>query len=104
MGFSICLVTAPGLEEARELARRALEARLCACVNLVPSIESHYWWEGQIETSQEVLLIFKTRSEGVAAMVEAIRGWHSYAVPEVISLSVEGGNPDYLGWLAAEVR
>ena len=53
------LVTAPDLEVARRLAREALEARLIACANLMPQLESHYWWQGKLESSSEVVLVMK---------------------------------------------
>ena len=49
--FSIVFVTAPDLKTARKLSRSALKARLIACANLVPKIESHYWWQGKLEQS-----------------------------------------------------
>lgn len=49
--------------DLRRLAKAALEAKLAACANIVPAIESHYWWEGELESSDEVLLIFKTRQQ-----------------------------------------
>jgi len=58
--YSLVLVTAPDLKTARGLARATLKARLVACANLVPRVESHYWWLGKIETAAEVLIIFKT--------------------------------------------
>ena len=58
--FAVVLVTAPDVKTARKLARAALEARLIACANLIPRIESHYWWRGKIEASAEVLMVMKT--------------------------------------------
>ncbi len=101
--LSICLVTAPSLEEARSLARSLLEDRLVACVNLVPSVQSLYWWEGRIDESQEVLLVLKTRTERVPDLAASVRAQHSYSVPEVVSWPLGPGNPDYLGWVSAEV-
>ena len=49
--FAVVLVTAPDMKTARKLAQAALEARLIACANLVPRIESHYWWQGKIEAA-----------------------------------------------------
>ena len=59
--FAVVLVTAPDMDLARRLAKGALEAKLAACANIVPAVESHYWWKGKLESSDEVLLIFKTR-------------------------------------------
>ena len=61
--FAVVLVTAPDMDLARRLAKGALEAKLAACANIVPAVESHYWWKGKLESSDEVLLIFKTRQQ-----------------------------------------
>ena len=101
--FSACFVTAPSMEEARALARKLLEARVVACVNLVPAVESLYWWEGVVEEGREVLMILKTRTDRLADLVARVREHHPYSVPEVISVPLGPGNPDYLAWVAAEV-
>src|SRR5450432_2759162 len=70
--FAIVLVTAPDLKTARALAKAALQARLIACANLVPKIESYYWWQGKIESGAEVLMILKTRKTKLAALEKLI--------------------------------
>ncbi len=100
--LSICFVTASSPEEARSLARALLEERLVACVNLVPSVQSLYWWEGSLEESWEVLMVLKTRTDRVPDLVDRVRQLHSYSVPEVVSWPLGPGNPDYLRWVAAE--
>ena len=99
--FAIVLVTAPDLKTARALAKAALTARLIACANLVPKIESHYWWQGKIESSPEVLLLLKTRRTRLAALEKFILAHHPYDTPEFLVLPVSAGNAKYLAWLAA---
>ena len=70
--FAIALVTAPDMKVARSLASAALKARLVACANLLPGIESHYWWEGKIETGSEALILFKTKTERLPALEKLI--------------------------------
>lgn len=101
--FYIALVTAPDRKTARKLARCALEARVAACANLVSAIESHYWWQGRIETSAEVLIIFKTTKKLRAALEKVVLENHPYDTPEFIVLPIEAGNPRYLEWLAVSV-
>jgi uncharacterized protein involved in tolerance to divalent cations len=62
--FSLVLVTAPDLKTARTLAKAALKAKLIACANIIPKIESHHWWQGKIESGAEVLLILKAPKTG----------------------------------------
>jgi periplasmic divalent cation tolerance protein len=99
--FSIVLVTAPDLKTARALAQAALQARLIACANLVPRIESHYWWQEKIESGAEVLLVLKTQKSKLAALEKLVLAKHPYDTPEFIVLPLSAGNKQYLDWLAA---
>jgi len=101
---ALVLVTAPDLKTARKLARAALEARLIACANLVPKIESHYWWQGKIESGTEVLLVMKTQKSKLAALEKLILARHPYDTPEFLVLPVNAGNRKYLDWLTASCR
>ncbi len=101
---AIILVTAPDLKTARTLARGALEARLIACANLVPRIESHYWWQGKLESGKEVLLILKTTRRLVPALRKLVLAHHPYDTAEFLELPVAGGSQKYLDWLATSVR
>jgi len=89
---------------ARTLARAALAAQLIACANLVPKIESHYRWQGKIESGAEVLLILKTQKARLAALEKLIRARHPYATPEFLALPVSAGSRNYLAWLAESCR
>ncbi len=97
-GFALVLVTAPDLKTARGLARAALKRRLVACANLVPGIESHYWWQGKIEKGAEVLLILKTTARRLKALENLVRTEHPYDTPEFIVLRLSAGNQRYLDW------
>ena|SRR5579864_401658 len=97
--FAIVLVTAPDLKTARLLARTALRARLIACANLVPKIESHYWWQRKIERGSEVLMILKTTRKCLAKLEKLMVAEHPYNTPEFIVMRLEGGNRRYLYWL-----
>ena len=99
--FAIVLVTAPNLKIARALAQAALHARLIACANLIPKIESHYWWRGKIASTSEVLLVLKTQKSKLAALEKLILAKHPYDTPEFIVLPLSAGNKKYLDWLAA---
>jgi periplasmic divalent cation tolerance protein len=99
-GFAVVLVTAPDLKTARRLAKLALQARLIACANLVPKVESHYWWQGKIESGPEVLLVLKTRRSRLALLEKLILEKHPYETPEFLVLPLNAGNQGYLGWLA----
>src|SRR5436305_444160 len=98
-GFAIVLVTAPDIKTARHLSRAALQERLIACANLIPKIESHYWWKGKIERGTEVLLLLKTTRAHLAKLEKLILAEHPYDTPEFIVLPMDRGNRRYLDWI-----
>ena len=100
----VVLVTAPDLKTARKLATGAVRARLAACANLLPKIESHYWWQGKLESGAETLLIFKTTRTKLSALKKFILAHHPYDTPEFIALPVAAGNRCYLEWIGASVK
>ena len=102
--FRVVLVTAPNLKVARELAQRALARRVAACANLIPRIESHYWWKGKREKSAEVLIVFKTSARRLGKLEKLVLENHPYDTPESVALSVSAGNGRYLDWLARETE
>lgn len=102
--FRVVLVTAPNLKTARALAHAALTARLVACANIVPKIESHYWWQGKIESGSETLIVFKTTRAKLVALEQLIVAKHPYDTPEFVALSLAEGNARYLDWLVEAVR
>jgi periplasmic divalent cation tolerance protein len=96
---AIVLVTAPDLKTARALAKAALRARLIACANLIPRIESHYRWQGKIESGTEVLLVLKTRKSRLPALEKLVLTQHPYDTPEFLVLPLNAGSRRYLDWM-----
>jgi len=95
-------VTAGGRDEALAIGRTVVERRLAACANVIGPATSVYWWNGKMESEEEAVLVLKTVVANVTKLVDAIRSLHSYDCPSVSVLPIEGGNPDYLAWIAAE--
>lgn len=102
--FVVVLVTAPDLNTARQLAHALLEARVVACANLLPGLESHYWWQGRLENSAEVLLVLKTTRRRLKDLEKIVLAHHPYDTPEILALPVVQGTSKYLRWLGTEVR
>jgi periplasmic divalent cation tolerance protein len=97
------LVTAGSIENAEQIARALVEERLAACVNIVPGVRSIYRWQGQIADEAEWLLVMKSTRGRYAALEARVRELHSYAVPEVIALTIAEGSRPYLDWLVGSV-
>ena len=101
----LVLVTAPADGQTPErLARGLVEARLAACVNLVPGLRSFYRWQGEVQDDAEVQLLIKTRQGRFDALVAWVQEHHPYDLPEVITLAIERGATPYLDWLFEETR
>uniref|UniRef100_A0A6B2LU25 Divalent-cation tolerance protein CutA n=1 Tax=Arcella intermedia TaxID=1963864 RepID=A0A6B2LU25_9EUKA len=81
-----------------------MERKLVACVNLIPGIQSMFWWEGKICNEQEILLMLKTETSLMGEVIKVVKSSHTYSVPEIISIPLGEGNPDYYKWIADSVQ
>ena len=100
----LVMTTLPADADATIFAQALVEARLAACVNLLPAMESVYRWEGTVETERERQLIIKTTRERTAALWERIRELHPYDVPEFLVVPILDGNEVYLRWVGESTR
>jgi periplasmic divalent cation tolerance protein len=96
--------TWPSIVEAERAGRAIVERRLAACVNILPGMVSHYWWQGKIERAEEVVMIFKTRASLAEAVRAAVKETHSYTTPSIMVLPVESVDADYQKWIVEETR
>ena len=95
----VVLTTAPNADESETLARKIVEAKLAACVQVLPPMKSFYFWDNEVQVDSEHLLLIKTFAEKFDELKEFIQNNHSYDVPEIIALAVEKVSESYLGWL-----
>jgi periplasmic divalent cation tolerance protein len=96
--------TYPTIVEAEEAGRALVEGRLAACVNILPGMVSYYWWNGQIERGEEVLLMAKTFASLSEAVSAAIKERHSYATPAMLVLPIESVEQTYFDWMLTETQ
>jgi periplasmic divalent cation tolerance protein len=100
-GYAVVLTTTGSEQEAQELSKKLVEARLAACVQ-IQSITSHFMWKGNASTEAEQLLLLKTRATLFPAIQAFIREHHSYEVPEIVMVPITAGFAGYLEWIEAE--
>ena len=100
----VILVTAVNQEEARKIGKEMVNAKLAACANIIPRIQSIYRWKGKVVKAQEVLIILKSTRPRYRALEKAIKAMHTYETPEIIALPVKEGLDRYIGWLRSETH
>ena len=101
----IVMVTCGSRKDARKIAHALVGQRLAACVSEIGvPVASTYRWKGRVESAKEILLLIKTNKKRFAAVRDAVRKLHSYAVPEIIALSIAAGSRAYLNWIAESVK
>ena len=102
MTFCSVYVTASDRDEATRIGRALVADRLAACANVIDGVRSLYRWEGEVRDDPEAVVILKSRTELMEALVGRVKELHSYDVPCVVSWPILDGNAEYLNWLAAE--
>jgi len=104
--MNTCMIyaTVGGPKEARRLAETLVSEQLVACVNIIDGATSVYRWEGEVQSSEESLLIAKTTNAQRDAAMARLQGLHSYDTPCIVAYDMAGGVPDYLDWLAMETN
>jgi len=100
----VVYMTAADRAEAEKIGRSLVERRLAACVNILGEIGSIYWWEGRVQSANEVAFLAKTTGDKVEALMTAVKSLHSYEVPCVVALPIGHGLPDFLAWIETETR
>ena len=102
--YCCVLSTVSSIKKARFLAGLLVPRRLAACVQILPGLESHYRWKGKKETSEEVLLLIKTKTSAYKKLEKVLLENHPYEVPEIVCLPITQGSKRYLDWIDAEVN
>ncbi len=98
--YVIVMITCSSRKEALKIKKVLLEERKVACINIIPKVESFFWWKGKIDSCSEVLMLAKTRRNVFKEIVTLAKKIHKYEVPEIIALPIVGGNKKYLKWIS----
>jgi periplasmic divalent cation tolerance protein len=102
-GFCVVLTTTDNEEHAERIVDAVLQAKLAACLQLMP-IRSCYVWEGKVARDDEMLILIKAKSADYDDLAACIRAAHTYDVPEIVRLDIAAGEKSYLDWIAAVTR
>ena len=97
-------VTTSDEAEALRLGRQVVEQRLAACANVLPAMRSIYWWDDEVQSAQEAILLLKTREDLLPSLTAALVELHSYECPCVVALPICGGYGPFLDWIRAETQ
>jgi periplasmic divalent cation tolerance protein len=100
----VAFCTFPDSDVAEKITRELVELHLAACGNILPKIRSIYQWQGKIESSDEVLSIFKLACDRYPEFEKKIRSMHPYQVPEIVALPISEGLPAYLDWVSESCK
>ena len=96
----IALSTFPDAEIARRISNHLVTERFAACANIFSSVESIYRWKEQIESGNEIFVVFKVSEERQSAFQNKLQSLHPYDGPEIIFVPVAGGLREYLQWVS----
>ncbi|NOU53153.1 divalent-cation tolerance protein CutA [Pseudoalteromonas sp. JBTF-M23] len=97
--YKLIMTTCDNQQNASLLAKQLVTLKLAACVNILPTIESVYMWQGEVVQQTETKLFIKTKSDKLSKVISTIKELHNYDVPEIQVLDVTGGNLAYFHWM-----
>lgn len=104
MSVNFVYMTAGSKEEAKKIAAALVASKLAACVNILDNMNSIYFWEGEVQDDQEVVMIAKTTRAHIPELIEKVKSMHSYECPCIVALPVVDGHQPFLDWIADEVK
>lgn len=102
--YIVVLVTVPDRLLAKKIVNLLLKEKLAACVNIIPGVDSFFWWQGKIDKAKETLLVIKSKKKLINKLIKAVKSRHPYSVPEIVALPIILGNKDYLNWIDESCR
>jgi periplasmic divalent cation tolerance protein len=102
--YIVVLMTSPSVEEAKKITHALVSEKLIACGNIVPGIQSIFFWQGKAAEENEVLIIGKSKRSAFPGIVEKVKSLHSYTLPEIIALPLIEGSEEYLQWIDETVQ
>ncbi|MEL7670502.1 divalent-cation tolerance protein CutA [Methanobacterium sp.] len=102
--YALVYITTSGEEESKKIGRIIVEERLAGCINIISTIESLYWWKGEIEEDKESILIVKTKVSNIENIIKRVKEIHSYKNPAILAIPIIEGSNEYLDYLDGEIK
>ena len=100
----VVLMTASSGDEANGIAEMLISKRLAGCVQILPEMQSIYFWKGEVQRDREVPILAKTVASKFSDLEREVRALHSYETPEIVALPIIAGSTPYLEWLAENLQ
>ncbi len=100
--IAVVLTNVPDAPTGERIARVLVTERLVACANVLAPCASIYRWQGALEETTEVPVLFKTRAGLLDALSRRIAELHPYEVPEIIAWHPQHVAPAYARWVRDE--
>ena len=100
----VLFITCAHYNEADMIAKKLLTGKLIACANILLHSESIFWWQKKINRASEIVIIAKSTTAKVNAVIKKVKQLHSYKVPEIIALPIIAGSGEYLDCIDSSVK
>lgn len=97
-------VTLPDAATAETIARHLLEKRLIACANILAPHQAIYEWQGEIQSENELVTLFKTHKDRSAEFVQELERLHPYECPCIIEIDPKSVNKMFSQWITEQTR
>lgn len=104
MTYIMVYITTKDREEAERIGEALVKERLAGCANVIPAIQSIYWWKGDIQKEGEAVLLLKSKQDKAEDIIKRVKELHSYDVPCTHVIPISGGNEDYFKWLEENLQ
>ena len=104
MSTVLIYMTAGSYQEAERIGQALVQSNLAACINILDPMHSLFWWQNEVQSEQETVLLAKSRADLVDSLTAKVRELHSYECPCVVALPICGGNPEFIDWIQSETQ
>jgi len=89
---------------AAAATKTLVEERLVACGTILSGARSIYVWEGKIEDTPEVMVLFKTTGPTYAKLEKRLLKLHPWDNPEIVAIEAGAASRAYAAWVAAATQ